>query len=119
MPSTLQIRQREQQIAPSDLASTGNTRGCLPDAVEAIERAPDPHSQHRSDAAGEFLAKLPEGRVTVTAADDARVLRRIDVVILPLMLAVYFLQGLDKATLSYASVFGLVSDAGLVGDQYS
>ena len=31
----------------------------------------------------------------------------------------YFLQQLDKATLAYASVFGLIDDTGLVGDQYS
>jgi len=35
------------------------------------------------------------------------------------MLGVYFLQGLDKATLSYASVFGLVDDAHLGGQDYS
>jgi MFS family permease len=86
-------------------------------AVEAVEHAPDP--QHRYDAAADFLRKNPEGRVVVTPADDKRVLRRIDIVILPIMLFVYFLQGLDKATLSYASVFGLLTDTGLVGDQYS
>ncbi|KAI1483597.1 MFS general substrate transporter [Daldinia eschscholtzii] len=35
------------------------------------------------------------------------------------MLIVYFLQGLDKTTLAYSSVFGLIEDTGLVGDQYS
>jgi MFS family permease len=32
---------------------------------------------------------------------------------------IYCLQSLDKNTLSYAAVFGLISDAGLKGDQYS
>ncbi|KAI8631885.1 MFS general substrate transporter [Xylariaceae sp. FL1651] len=71
------------------------------------------------DAAAAFLEKNPEGRITVTPEDDRRVLRRIDLVILPIMLTVYFLQSLDKTTLSYASVFGLIEGAGLVGDQYS
>lgn len=71
------------------------------------------------DIAASFLAKNAAGqRITVTPADSARVLRRIDMVILPIMLTVYFLQGLDKATLAYASVFGLIDDTGLVGDQY-
>lgn len=35
------------------------------------------------------------------------------------MLAVYFLQALDKATLSYASIFGLIDDTNLEGAQYS
>jgi MFS family permease len=32
---------------------------------------------------------------------------------------IYCLQSLDKNTLSYAAVFGLISDTGLKGDQYS
>lgn len=39
------------------------------------------------------LGVSPERRINVTAEDDARVLHRIDSVVLPLMLAVYFLQG--------------------------
>ncbi|KAH6972906.1 major facilitator superfamily domain-containing protein [Ilyonectria sp. MPI-CAGE-AT-0026] len=65
------------------------------------------------------LGVSPERRIKVTAEDDARVLHRIDSVVLPLMLAVYFLQGLDKATIAYASIFGLIEDTGLKGDQFS
>ncbi|KAI1385548.1 MFS general substrate transporter [Hypoxylon trugodes] len=72
------------------------------------------------DIAGSFLSKNAAGqRIVVTPAESARVLRRIDAVILPIMLTVYFLQGLDKATLAYSSVFGLLTDTKLVGDQYS
>jgi MFS family permease len=86
--------------------------------AEVIEHVQDSRNRRR-DAAAEFLQKNPEGRVVVTPEDDKRVLRRIDIVILPIMLTVYFLQGLDKATLSYAAVFGLITDANLVNDQYS
>ncbi|KAL6406679.1 hypothetical protein AUP68_09480 [Ilyonectria robusta] len=65
------------------------------------------------------LGVSPERRIKVTAEDDARVLHRVDSVVLPLMLAVYFLQGLDKATIAYASIFGLIEDTGLKGDQFS
>jgi hypothetical protein len=43
----------------------------------------------------------------------------IDLTIVPLLLGVYFLQALDKATLSYASIFGLIEDAHLKGEDYS
>ncbi|KAK2008844.1 major facilitator superfamily transporter [Colletotrichum eremochloae] len=89
--------------------------------VDQVEHAPV-QPAHRRDAAAELLGKSgasPEDRVVVTPADNARVLRRIDMVILPLMLFVYFLQGIDKSTLAYASVFGLIQDTNLVGDQYS
>ena len=77
--------------------------------------------KHR-DAAAALLIKLgrsPDSKVTVSPAEDARILRRIDLALLPLMLAVYFLQALDKATLSYASIFGLIEDTHLVGDEFS
>lgn len=74
------------------------------------------------DAAAMLLIKLgrnPDEHISVSPADDARILRRIDLALLPLMLAVYFLQALDKATLSYASIFGLIDDTNLEGAQYS
>ncbi|KAK5106250.1 hypothetical protein LTS08_000368 [Lithohypha guttulata] len=57
--------------------------------------------------------------IALTHENNKRVLKKIDTRILPVILAIYFLQALDKATLAYASVFGLVQDTGLVGRQYS
>ena len=79
------------------------------------------HEEYR-DAAAQLLLKLghsPSERTHFSSADNDRVLRRIDLALLPLMLAVYFLHALDKATLSYASVFGLIDDTGLQGAQFS
>ncbi|KAH8173600.1 major facilitator superfamily protein [Sarocladium implicatum] len=70
------------------------------------------------DKAAAFL-KQADHTVIVTPEDNARVLRRIDWRILPLLLFTYCLQSLDKTTLSYASVFGLLEDTNLVGDQFS
>lgn len=54
-------------------------------------------NSNRGDTAeAELMKRLgvsPERRIKVTPEDDARVLHRIDCVVLPLMLAVYFLQG--------------------------
>ncbi|KAL5114560.1 hypothetical protein ACEQ8H_007529 [Pleosporales sp. CAS-2024a] len=74
---------------------------------------------HGKDKAAELLAA--NDRVVVTPEDNKRVLRKIDLVILPILLSVYFLQSLDKTTLSYASVFGLITDAKLdpKSQQYS
>jgi hypothetical protein len=54
------------------------------------------HVDGKGSAAADLMRRLgvsPERRIKVTPEDDARVLRRIDMVVLPLMLAVYFLQG--------------------------
>lgn len=76
---------------------------------------------HR-DAAAMMLIKLghdPSHRIHISPSTNARVLRRIDFALLPLMLVVYFLHALDKATLSYASIFGLIDDTNLEGNQFS
>ncbi|KAF5613573.1 allantoate permease [Fusarium subglutinans] len=79
-------------------------------------------AENYRDAAAMLLIKMgrsPDEQITISPADDARILRRIDIALLPLMLSVYFLQALDKATLSYASIFGLIEDTNLEGGQYS
>jgi hypothetical protein len=52
--------------------------------------------------------------------DEAkRVLRKIDLHIMPLLMGTYMLQYLDKASINFASVFGLIEDNHLSGNQYS
>ena len=91
-------------------------------SMENAERSQDARAENYRDAAAMLLIKMgrsPDEQIAITPADDARILRRIDLALLPLMLSVYFLQALDKATLSYASIFGLIEDTKLEGDQYS
>ncbi|KAL5337613.1 major facilitator superfamily domain-containing protein [Aspergillus crustosus] len=49
----------------------------------------------------------------------ARVLRKIDRRLMPLLFITYMLSFMDKTILSSASVFGLIEDTHLVGQQYS
>ena len=87
------------------------------DPVEA-ERAKEAFGTGRADKAAAVLRNV--GRtIELTPENNKRVLRKIDTRILPVILCIYFLQALDKATLAYASVFGLVEEANLHGLQYS
>lgn len=70
------------------------------------------------DKAAEVLKDTGHSAV-LTPENNARVLRKIDLRILPIILGIYFLQSLDKATLAYGSVFGLIQKAHLHGLQYS
>jgi hypothetical protein len=79
--------------------------------METNESIHKPTNIRGKDKAAELLAA--NDRVNVTPEENKRVLRKIDLVILPILLSVYFLQSLDKTTLSYASVFGLIQDAKL------
>ncbi|KXJ90136.1 major facilitator superfamily transporter [Microdochium bolleyi] len=107
-------------FSTSRSATAGRYQPVASTDEEAGSQRSSPAPPHRS-AAGELLRKKSgdHGRVVVTSEDNSRVLRRIDTVLLPIMLTVYFLQVADKTTLSYASVFGLIDDIGLEGDQYS
>jgi hypothetical protein len=52
------------------------------------------------DKAAEYLNRSGR-RIEVTPEDNARILRKIDLTILPILLFVYALQSLDKTSLSY------------------
>ncbi|KAF3025951.1 hypothetical protein E8E14_014968 [Neopestalotiopsis sp. 37M] len=58
-------------------------------------------------------------RVTLTEEDDKIIRRKTDRVILAILVWVYFLQILDKSVLGYGALFGLLTDTGLTGSQYS
>ncbi|KAH0828316.1 hypothetical protein AYO21_07311 [Fonsecaea monophora] len=73
----------------------------------------------KNDRANKILSEAAGQRIALTPENNSRVLRKIDLYILPVVLGIYFLQALDKATLAYASVFGLVEDTNLVGHEYS
>jgi ACS family allantoate permease-like MFS transporter len=48
-----------------------------------------------------------------------RLIRKIDLTIAPLLAAVYFLQYLDKTTLSYTAIMGIRTDTHLKGQEYA
>ncbi|KAF5376222.1 hypothetical protein D9615_008548 [Tricholomella constricta] len=72
----------------------------------------------QGDAALAVLEEYPP-RAPISAAEDTKVRRKIDLGVLPVVLLVYFLQQLDKSSLSYTTVFGIIEDTNLVGSQYS
>ncbi|KAJ7162030.1 MFS general substrate transporter [Mycena filopes] len=87
-----------------------------------IEKSPaalPSNGQSWGDAAQAILGANAHAPVIVSAEDNARILRKTDRWLLPVMLGIYFLQQLDKSTLSYASVFNFAADNHLVGYQYS
>ncbi|CAK7245480.1 MAG: hypothetical protein STHCBS139747_007063 [Sporothrix thermara] len=120
-PGIEAVENAPEVVAPTHVSNKNGTMEELD--IEPVPAANNANVPHKRDAAAELLRKIGESgagdRVVVSPADNARILRKIDMVILPIILVVYFLQALDKATLSYASVFGLIQDTHLVGSQYS
>ncbi|KPI38171.1 putative transporter [Cyphellophora attinorum] len=63
----------------------------------------------------------PSGNVLydIDPAAEQRVLRKIDMRVMPLMFLVFFFQFLDKQTINFASVFGLQQDLNVSGSEFS
>lgn len=74
-------------------------------------------SSEKNGSLGEVLDA--EVGLPFTAEEERRVKLKTDLVILPLLCGVFFLQYIDKQSLSYASVFGLITDLKLKGTEYS
>ncbi len=75
-------------------------------------------SSEKDNSLGEVL-DAEAGGLPFTAEEERRVKMKTDLIILPLLCCVFFLQYLDKQSLSYASVFGLITDLNLKGTEYS
>lgn len=54
-----------------------------------------------------------------TPKEYSAILRKVDWHIIPIMLACYFLEFLDKVLINYANVMGLQQDLGLTGNDFS
>ncbi|KAF2436073.1 putative MFS allantoate transporter [Tothia fuscella] len=79
---------------------------------------------HDADEALKAFASHQGEVLHIDAATNKRLLRRIDLHLMPLLCLVYGLNYLDKTTLSYASVMGISKSQaeggiGLKGDQYN
>ncbi|KAL2831686.1 major facilitator superfamily domain-containing protein [Aspergillus cavernicola] len=56
---------------------------------------------------------------SLTSKEDKRILRRIDLYLLPMMAISYMFQFLDKSAMSFTAILGLQDDLHLQGDDYS
>ncbi|KIW87849.1 uncharacterized protein Z519_11433 [Cladophialophora bantiana CBS 173.52] len=87
-----------------------------------VSTSPDtakPASMKNDDAALELLTSIGDLEQPTDPKCNRRLLRRIDYHIIPLICTVYFLQYLDKTSISYAGVTGLRESAHLVGNQFN
>ncbi|EFX06589.1 major facilitator superfamily transporter allantoate [Grosmannia clavigera kw1407] len=75
------------------------------------------HGLEAVDNAYEFAKENHAG--PISDAEYKRLLRKIDLRLVPLMLITYTLNFMDKNTMSYSANFGLITDNHLRGKQYS
>ncbi|KAK3386189.1 major facilitator superfamily domain-containing protein [Podospora didyma] len=93
---------------------------------EYINRAASPVDVHQEKDRTDFtrvdqeVAKYTSDDVVYISPEKNDELRRkIDRRVLVIMITTYFLQAIDKGTMSFASIMGIVTDTGLKGQEYS
>ncbi|KAK6082123.1 AMP-binding enzyme [Seiridium cupressi] len=85
------------------------------DDVGVIKHA----DQNDADEAYKVFAAQGGEVIVITPEEERRLLRKIDLNLMPLLCIVYGLNYLDKTTVSYASVMGIKTDINLIGQDYS
>ncbi|TID01687.1 putative transporter [Colletotrichum higginsianum] len=96
------------------------THSAIDPAPGALTAADDDlvSKHHITDESGALAASA----LNSAPLDDAQsrsILRKLDRRILPFLCVTYALQFIDKTSLGYSSVYGIIPDNGLVGQQYS
>ena len=98
----------------------GNSKNAM-DASE-IERITSPddlkkdhQDYNRMDA--EVAKYTNSARIEISSEDNRRLKKLIDRRVLAIMIFTYFLQALDKGTMSFASIMGIREDLGLLDSQ--
>jgi len=86
-------------------------------AVEMEDVKGDHMDYNRVDK--EVAKYVSDVAIEISPEENSRLKKLIDRRVLPIMIFTYFLQALDKGTLSFASIMGIRDDTHLVGQQFS
>ncbi|KAF4158451.1 hypothetical protein CNMCM6936_002509 [Aspergillus lentulus] len=80
-----------------------------------------PNSKHGDDQASfdEGALQQVQESLALSSTAEKRLVRKIDIMILPIMTFAYMMAFLDKQALSYTAIMGLRTDLNLKGSEYS
>lgn len=67
----------------------------------------------------ELAQYITDARITISPEKNDELRRKIDRRILAVMISTYFLQAIDKGTMSFASIMGIKTDTNLSGQDVS
>lgn len=84
-----------------------------------VEALPTVKHAENKDIALNVLAKVDDLEATIDLVQEQKLVRKIDLLVIPFICVTYLVTYIDKATLGYAAIFGLEDDLNLHGTQYS
>lgn len=104
---------------PEILAPGPATKASLAEIERLSHDEPDDDLEKRnieqSDRVDREVAQYAAGaRIVISPERSTELRRKIDKRVLSIMITTYFLQAVDKGTLSFASIMGLNEDTGMV-----
>lgn len=107
----------EPKIAPAGAVQDDEQIECKDE--KGLERATsgdlDKSNLQNYDKVDKELAKyVAEGHIEISSEESARLRRLIDKRVLVVMITTYFLQAIDKGTMSFASIMGIIPDTNLI-----
>ncbi|KAF6807902.1 allantoate permease [Colletotrichum plurivorum] len=87
---------------------------------EVVEDPADSKQQTNYDLVDREVAQYAsEAIVEIDEATNKRLKRMVDKRVLSVMVFTYFMQALDKGTMSFASIMGIIPDTNLKGQEYA
>jgi hypothetical protein len=102
-------------------------KGHSPKEIENLDLPPTGHKfqfssksqKQDGDVALKLFTNADDLHNPIEPAEERKLIRKVDMLILPLIAVNYAFFYIDKTTLSYAAIFGIRDDLGLYGTQYS
>ncbi|CAK7212681.1 hypothetical protein SBRCBS47491_001549 [Sporothrix bragantina] len=110
--SSLHAETREASTAPRAAVDIGAAADVGPVEEAAFEKQDLVNDD-------EALKYLNNHVIQVTPEEEKAVLRKIDWRVIPLLMAINCIQLIDKVTISTAATYGMITEANLVGQEYS
>ncbi|KAK3116415.1 hypothetical protein LTR53_003208 [Teratosphaeriaceae sp. CCFEE 6253] len=99
------MHEKTEDVGSRDVESQDLKHGISPASSERLDET---YALYKQDEA------LP-----LDPHEASKVLRRIDLHLIPLLFLTYMLQYLDKSSINFASVFGIQKGTHLHGQQYA
>lgn len=98
---------------PKDIQA-GPSTGHAERVSEDIENSKAVHSERVDRELAQYVG---DSGIVISPERSVQLRRMIDKRVLVVMVSTYFLQAIDKGTLSFASIMGITKDTGLEDDQ--
>ncbi|KAF8860424.1 MFS allantoate transporter [Acephala macrosclerotiorum] len=92
------------------------------DVISSVERRETnefPDAEKHADIAYDLFEQSHQYDPAQLEKDSIKVRRKLDFIVLPMMMMTYMLSFLDKQTLNYSNAYGLQADTHMTGDDYS